>query len=77
MDKYLDMVRDDQEKFNDKTKLLFESWRDESAESFNEHCLDHVQRAIAKYIETVAPLCEQIQKLEEQMKQQLENSRRR
>lgn len=77
MDKYLDMVRDDLEKLNNKSKVLFESWRDESAESFNEHCLDHVQRAIAKYIETVTPLCKHIQKLEKQMQQQLEKSKRR
>lgn len=77
MDKYLDMVRDDLEKLNDKTKVLFESWRDESAESFNQHCLEHVQRMVTKYIETVTPLCKHIQKMEAQMQQQLENSKRR
>ena len=77
MDKYLDMVRDDLEKLNDKTKVLFESWRDESAESFNQHCLEHVQRMVTKYIETVTPLCKHIPKMEAQMQQQLENSKRR
>lgn len=77
MDTYLNMINEDLQRLKDKSRVLFESWCDESAESFNQHCLEHVQRMVTEYIETVTPLCKHIQKMEAQMQQQLENSKRR
>ena len=77
MDTYLNMIKEDLQRLKDKSKILFESWRDESADAFNQQCLDHVQRMVARYIETVTPLCRHIERMELQMRQQLANSKKR
>jgi uncharacterized protein (UPF0335 family) len=56
---------------------LFESWDDKYAESYNNSCIKVVEQQMKQFFETVEPLCKQIKKIEQEMQEYVEGSKRR
>lgn len=77
MDKSLQMIKEDLQRLSQINKVLFESWDDKYAESFNNSCLKVVEQQMRKFFETVEPLCKQIKKIEQEMQEYVQESKER
>jgi uncharacterized protein YukE len=77
MDRSLQMIREDLQRLSQINKVLFESWDDKYAESYNNSCIKVVEQQMKQFFETVEPLCKQIKKIEQEMQEYVHASKKR
>ena len=77
MDRSLQMIREDLQRLSQINKVLFESWDDKNAESYNNSCIKVVEQQMRQFFEAVEPLCKQIKKNEQEMQEYVKGSKRR
>ena len=77
MDRSLQMIREDLQRLSQINKVLFASWDDKNAESYNNSCIKVVEQQMRQFFEAVEPLCKQIKKIEQEMQEYVEGSKRR
>lgn len=58
-------------------KVLFESWDDKNAQSYNNSCIKVVEQQMKQFFEAVEPLCKQIKKKEQEMQEYVRASKKR
>ena len=71
------MIREDLQRLSQINKVLFESWDDKNAESYNNSGIKVVEQQMRQFFEAVEPLCKQIKKIEQEMQEYVEGSKRR
>lgn len=77
MDRSLQMIREDLQRLSQINKVLFECWDDKNAQSYNNSCIKVVEQQMRQFFEAVEPLCKQIKKIEQEMQEYVEGSKRR
>lgn len=71
------MIREDLQRLSQINKVLFESWDDKNAESYKNSCIKVVEQQMRQFFEAVEPLCKQIKKIEREMQEYVDGSKRR
>jgi hypothetical protein len=77
MEKNLQMAEEDMQKLSKMNETLFASWQDKMSDHFSKGCLNEMERQWKQYMEAVNPLLRQIKKIEEEMTEYHERSKRR
>jgi hypothetical protein len=77
MDRSLQMIREDLQRLSQINKVLFESWDDKNAQSYNKSCIGVVEQQMKQFFESVEPLCKQIKKIEQEMQEYVHASKKR